>query len=485
MRAAVRRPRRAQAARPRLDPRPARGGPRPAQGRPRARLRDHRASIGGAGLHRLAAPHRRARADARRPRAEWGCSTTTGSSRAAREEEVNAGCASRGGRAPAAGARARRAARPLADDVARVPAARRSSTPSRSPPAAACTATSTATPASCAPSWPSATASPQERLVVGDGAAQLLERGRAARCSSPTTSSSRRGRPIRCTRSWPGARAATRCPSPASASSACSRAVNERTRLVALCNPNDPTGELLRRERARRAARARCPSASSSCSTRRCATSSTPSRATPRSRCSSDHPAPARLPHLLEGLGPGRPALRLRDRRPGRRAAARAARARARRSTSWRRPARWRRCAPRAASSPARGRASPPSARAADGGAARARRRGRAEPGQRPVAARRRASTARSSRTRLERQGVIVAPGRPAGRARPRARRGPRPGGVRPPPQSASPRDRAVGGRRSRVARDHAHRRRDRHLHRPARARLPGAAPVAPSPSRA
>ena len=39
------------------------------------------------------------------------------------------------------------------------------------------------------------------------------------------------------------------------ASSRCSRAVNDRTRVVALCNPNDPTGELLGVGELRRAAR--------------------------------------------------------------------------------------------------------------------------------------------------------------------------------------------------------------------------------------
>ena len=58
-------------------------------------------------------------------------------------------------------------------------------------------------------------------------------------------------------------------------------------------------------------------------------TSSTPSRATPRSRCSRTHPRLLVFRTLLEGLGPRRAALRLRDRRPGRRAAARRSSARA------------------------------------------------------------------------------------------------------------------------------------------------------------
>ena len=78
-------------------------------------------------------------------------------------------------------------------------------------------------------------------------------------------------------------------------------------------------------------------------------TSWTPSRPAASLALLDDHPAPARLPHVLEGLRPGRPALRLRDGRPGLRAAARAARAGARRRRRSPSSARSRRCAMRAA----------------------------------------------------------------------------------------------------------------------------------------
>ena len=85
---------------------------------------------------------------------------------------------------------------------------------------------------------------PEERLVVGDGAAQLL--GAAAQALLdpldelvtpwpsyglyPTMAHRARGRAV---------------PVPGFGAQAVLRAVNERTRLVALCNPNDPTGELV------------------------------------------------------------------------------------------------------------------------------------------------------------------------------------------------------------------------------------------------
>jgi hypothetical protein len=61
-----------------------------------------------------------------------------------------------------------------------------------------------------------------ERLVVGDGAAQLLPQPR--RCSSsPATSSSRRGRAMGCIRSWPAVPADARSPCPASPRRLCCR----------------------------------------------------------------------------------------------------------------------------------------------------------------------------------------------------------------------------------------------------------------------
>ena len=85
---------------------------------------------------------------------------------------------------------------------------------------------------------------PEERLVVGDGAAQLL--GAAAQALLepldelvtpwpsyglyPVIAHRARGHAV---------------PVPGFGAQAVLRAVNERTRLVALCNPNDPTGELV------------------------------------------------------------------------------------------------------------------------------------------------------------------------------------------------------------------------------------------------
>jgi histidinol-phosphate aminotransferase len=85
---------------------------------------------------------------------------------------------------------------------------------------------------------------PEERLVVGDGAAQLL--GAAAQALLepldelvtpwpsyglyPAIAHRARGHAV---------------PVPGFGARAVLRAVNERTRLVALCNPNDPTGELV------------------------------------------------------------------------------------------------------------------------------------------------------------------------------------------------------------------------------------------------
>ena len=169
----------------------------------------------------------------------------------------------------------------------------------------------------------------EERLVVGDGAAQLL--GAAAQALLepldelvtpwpsyglyPVIAHRARGHAV---------------PVPGFGAQAVLRAVNERTRLVALCNPNDPTGELVARRRAALAARARCPSASSSCSTRRCATSSTPRSATPRWRSCDEFPRLLVFRTFSKAWGLAGLRVRLRGRRPGRRAAARAARARAR-----------------------------------------------------------------------------------------------------------------------------------------------------------
>ena len=177
-------------------------------------------------------------------------------------------------------------------------------------------------------------------LDVGRGAARRRRRhrpapgrGGAGAARARRRAGDARGRRTRCTRSSRGARAGTPSRCRASGSRPSCGAINDRTRIVALCNPNDPTGELVAVGRRCAALLRRCPSASSSSSTRRCATSSTPSRATRRSPCSPTPAAPG-LPHLLQGVGPGRAALGYALGGPGRRGAARAARARARRSTS-------------------------------------------------------------------------------------------------------------------------------------------------------
>jgi histidinol-phosphate aminotransferase len=91
---------------------------------------------------------------------------------------------------------------------------------------------------------------PVERLVVGGGAAQLLAAAAQALLEPldelvtpwpsyglyPAMARRARGHAV---------------PVPGFGAEAILRAVNERTRLVALCNPNDPTGELMRAEELR------------------------------------------------------------------------------------------------------------------------------------------------------------------------------------------------------------------------------------------
>ena len=85
---------------------------------------------------------------------------------------------------------------------------------------------------------------PEARIVVGDGAAQLLSAAAAALLEPgdelitpwpsyplyPTAARHARGHPV---------------PVSGFGAAPILAAVNDRTRLVALCNPNDPTGELL------------------------------------------------------------------------------------------------------------------------------------------------------------------------------------------------------------------------------------------------
>ena len=175
------------------------------------------------------------------------------------DEEVNARAARGGRRAPAQGARARRAARPLADDLARAPPPRRRRRdhlrrPARPQPLrrpararAARRARRSATGSSPTASS-SATAPPS------------CSRPPPPRCSSRATSSSRRGRPTRSTRSWPAAPGARAVPVPGLDADAILGAVTGDTRMIALCNPNDPTGALPHRRTSSSAARRACPS---------------------------------------------------------------------------------------------------------------------------------------------------------------------------------------------------------------------------------
>ena len=112
---------------------------------------------------------------------------------------------------------------------------------------------------------------------------------RRTSCSSPATSWSRRGRRTRSTRSWPAAPARRPCRSPATTSSRSSARSPATRAWSSLCNPNDPTGQLPHGRSHRRAAASACPSGSSSCSTRRCATSPTPSAPTASVDLLDDH----------------------------------------------------------------------------------------------------------------------------------------------------------------------------------------------------
>ena len=405
------------------------------------------------------------------------------------EQEVNERLRDEAAERRARGARARRAARPLAHDLARVPAVgRRQRDHLRRAPRAA-PLPRPARRRSCARELAHHLGVEEERIVVGGGIAQLM--GAAAQALlepgdelvTPWPSY-----PLYPRRSR-GARAGTRSRSPASAPRPCCAPSTTARALVALCNPNDPTGELVARRRPRRAARRRCPSASSSCSTRRCATSSTPSRATPSLALLADHPrllvfrtfskawglAGLRCGYAVGGPG-AEPLLAQLEPELGLNELAQAGALEALRTA----PRDRRRPGARRSRASARG-----SPRALRG---RGPRR-RPEPGERAVGSRRRASTAPSSPRRLERAGrdrrARAAPLGDAARVRVTVP----PGARRRRPRAARARERRRGrralkparSRRSapRVGHDHDHRRRRRHLHHPADPGVPGAAAVA------
>ena len=125
----------------------------------------------------------------------------------------------------------------------------------------------------------------------------------------PSTSSSRRGRPTPCSRSWPGARTATPSRCPGSASRRCC-ARSTSARASSRLQPERPDRASWRGA-SWTACSARCPSASSCCSTRRSPT--TPTRTDASALLDATRGCSSSA--LLEGLGPGRPALRLRARR--------------------------------------------------------------------------------------------------------------------------------------------------------------------------
>ena len=96
----------------------------------------------------------------------------------------------------------------------------------------------------------------------------------------------------------------------------CCAAVSDRTRVLVLCNPNDPTGTYVAVRAARRAAVARCPTTSTCCSTRVRPVSGRRGRGCVH-EARGGVSAPARLPHVLARLRPVGPASRLRRRLAG------------------------------------------------------------------------------------------------------------------------------------------------------------------------
>ena len=177
----------------------------------------------------------------------------------------------------------------------------------------------------------------RERLAARHGvdAASITWPPAPCRCS-PSSSRRPPARATRCSTSWrsfeayPGlvtvaGATSVRVPNDADGGhdiDAMIAAVTERTRVVIVCSPNNPTGAVVPRRRLRPAARAPCPTTCSCCSTRRTG-SSRRAAAAPTGRRSSrrsTRPAAQRrgAAHLLEGVGPRRAPHRLRRRRPRR-----------------------------------------------------------------------------------------------------------------------------------------------------------------------
>ena len=275
------------------------------------------------------------------PSARWACSTTTSSSRACRTRRSARGCASEADERRRKALATRRAARPLADDLARAaPPRRRHRDHLRRPPRPA-TARATRTALELRRELgrpPRPRARPRRRRQ---------RRGRSC-CASPRAALHGAGRRARhpvallpaLPADGPGARAGGPSRSRRWTSTSCSRAVSERTRVIALCNPNDPTGAYLPADELRRllerAARARRrvlldealrrlrrrgagPAARWPCSTTSpaCSCSAPSRRPTAWPACAAATRWAARLEPLLEQIAP---ALGVSRPRAGRRA---------------------------------------------------------------------------------------------------------------------------------------------------------------------
>ena len=130
---------------------------------------------------------------------------------------------------------------------------------------------------SCATSSPRATASTPGRLILGNGAAELLSARHARADRAGPAAAQRPGPPTRSTRSWRAAPTAAPSPSPA-ASTRCSRRPREPARPRDRDRqPQRPHRRAARRRRAARGCSRACPTTSPSCSTSRSSSSPTPS----------------------------------------------------------------------------------------------------------------------------------------------------------------------------------------------------------------
>ena len=184
----------------------------------------------------------------------WVCSTTTGSSKGCPRRRSTRACARR---PPSAGAKRSRASRRSTSRrrPGRSCRTRGSSTRSRSSRGAGCIATRTCAAPSCATRSPSSHGVEPARLILGNGAAELLSSATraliepgpaAAHLVAVLSALPDHGAP----RARPGGAAS------AAASMSCSRPRRSpTTRVIALASPNDPTGELISGRRARAAAR--------------------------------------------------------------------------------------------------------------------------------------------------------------------------------------------------------------------------------------